>query len=77
MRRLARCRKAAVAGDQRLHHRMLRQEGLQQHPARRLGAAGAAGDLVQQLEGALGRAQIAAGQAEIGIDHADQGQIGK
>ena len=67
----------AVAGDQRLHHRMLRHVGLEQRPARPLGAAGAAGDLMEQLEGPLGGAQIAAVQAEIGIDHADQGQVGK
>src|SRR6185437_13917404 len=39
-----------------------------------LGAAGAAGDLVEELKGPLGRAQIAAGEAEIGIDYADQRQ---
>ena len=33
-------------------------------------AAGAAGDLVEQLVGALGGAQVAAVQAEIGVDHA-------
>ena len=37
-------------------------------------APGAAGDLLDLLEGALGGAQVSAGQAEIGIDHADQGQ---
>ena len=40
-------------------------------------AAGAAGDLVEQLEGALGGAQVAAVQAEIGIDHGDQGEVGE
>ena len=46
----------------------------------RLGAArapGAAGDLGQELEGALGRAHVAEGEAEIGVDHADQGEIGE
>src|SRR6266446_6160035 len=37
-------------------------------------AAGSAADLMQQLIGPLGGAQIAAGKPEIGIDHADQGQ---
>ena len=56
---------------------MLGQVGLEQHPPRSLAPPGAARDLVEQLEGALGRAQIAALEAEIGIDHADQGQHGK
>ena len=38
------------------------------------GAAGAARHLMQQLVGALGRAQVAALETEIGIHHADQGQ---
>ena len=73
--RLAGHEAVEVARDQRLHHRMLGREGLQQHPPRRLGAAGAAGDLVQQLHRALGGAQIAAGEAEIGVHHADQRQM--
>ena len=40
-------------------------------------AAGAAGDLLDLLEAALGRAKVAAGQAEVGIDHADQSQVGE
>ena len=35
------------------------------------------GDLLDLLEAALGRAQVAAGKAEVGIDHADQGQVGE
>ena len=35
-------------------------------------AAGAADDLMQELERALGRARIAVGEAEIGVDDADQ-----
>ena len=42
-----------------------------------VGPAGAARHLVQELIGALGRAQVAALEAEIGIDHADQGQHGE
>ena len=51
--------------------------GLDQDASGLLAAAGAAGDLHDLLEAALGRAQIAAGQAEIGIDHSDQGQVGE
>ena len=40
-------------------------------------APGAAGDLVEQLEGALGGAQVAAAEAEIGVDHADQREVGE
>ena len=36
-----------------------------------------AAELVEKLEGAFGRAQVAAVQAEIGIDHRDQGEVGK
>ena len=46
--------------------------GLDQYPARLVAAAGAAGDLLDLLEASLGGAQIAARQAEVGIDHADQ-----
>ena len=35
-------------------------------------AAGAADHLVQELKGALGRARVAVGEAEIGIDDADE-----
>ena len=38
---------------------------------------GAANDLMQQLEGAFGRARIAVGQTEIGVDDADQVELGK
>ena len=51
--------------------------GLDQHFARLGPAPGAPGDLRDLLEGALGRAQVAAFEAEIGIDHADQRQVGE
>ena len=51
--------------------------GLDEHAARLVAAPGAAGDLLDLLEAALGRAQVAAGEAEVGIDHADQGQVGE
>ena len=67
----------AVAGHQGLHHRMVRarRSAAERGPGR--SAAGAAGHLMQELIGALGRAQVAAVEAEIGIDHADQGQHGE
>ena len=51
--------------------------GLDQHPPGFVAAAGAPGDLLDLLEAALGGAKVAAGQAEIGIDHADQGEVGE
>ena len=63
----------AVAGGQCFHDRLVRHPGLDQHPALVLGAAGPPADLVQQLIGPLGSAQIAAREPEIGVDYADQG----
>src|SRR5712691_4325025 len=40
-------------------------------------APGAADDLMQQLEGAFGGARIAIRQAEIGVDDADQIELGE
>ena len=51
--------------------------GLQKAVAAAGFAAGAAGDLVQQLEGALGGARVAVVEAEIGIDDADQVELGE
>ncbi len=51
--------------------------GLDQHFARLGPASRAPGDLRDLLVGPLGRAQIAAFEAEIGIDHAHQRQFGK
>jgi hypothetical protein len=56
---------------------MFRLEGLDQAEALLAGAAGAAGDLAEQLECAFGGARIAIGEAEIGIDHADQRHVRK
>ena len=39
-----------------------------------LAASGPAGRLAQQLEGALGGARIGVGEADVGVDHADEGQ---
>ncbi len=62
----------AVAGDQRPHHGMLRLMGLQEADAAALLAAGAAGDLMQQLKRPLRRARIAVRQAKVRIDNTDQ-----
>jgi hypothetical protein len=56
---------------------MVGLEGLQQAEALLSGTAGAAGHLAEQLERALGGARIAVGQAEIGVDDADQGHVGE
>ena len=40
-------------------------------------AAGASGHLPKELEGALGRAGIGVGETDVGVDHADQGQMRK
>ena len=69
---LLRIKRFAVAGNQRAHHRMLRLMRLQEAVAAPLFAPGAARDLMQQLECALGRARIAIGETEIGIDNADE-----
>ena len=64
-----------VARDDRLHHRMVGLVGLQQAAALLAGAPGAARHLAEQLEGALGGARVAIGEAEIGIDDADQRHV--
>ena len=66
----------AVAGDDGLHDRVLRQMRL--HEAGALGqrAAGAARDLVQELEGALAGPRVGAlRQAEVAVDDADGREI--
>ena len=66
-----------VTADQRLHHRMLRAERLQQHLARRFRPPGPARNLMQQLHRPLRCAQIAARQAQVGIHHPHQRQMRK
>ena len=51
--------------------------GLDEDPARLVPAARAAGNLLDLLEAALGGAKVAAGESEIGVHHADQGEVGK
>ena len=66
-----------VAAEERLHDGMLRAEGLQQDAARCLSTAGAAGDLVEELDGALRRPQVAAGEAQVSVNDANQRQVRK
>src|ERR1700733_3522647 len=61
-----------VLRHQGAHHRMVGLSGLQEAAADAGIAAGAADDLMQQLEGALGGARVAVAQAQIAIDHADE-----
>ena len=51
--------------------------GLDEDVAGLLAAPGAARDLADLLEAPLGGAQVAAREAEVGIDHADQGELGE
>ena len=67
----------SIARDQRGDDRRVGIVGLDEHAAGLVAAAGAAGDLLDLLEAALGGAQVAAGEAEVGIDHADQGEVGE
>ncbi len=62
-----------VAGDDCLHHRMLRLKGLQQTKALAPGATCTTGHLREQLKGSLRRARVAIRQPDIGIDDPDQG----
>src|SRR5262249_3637592 len=62
----------AVAGDERLHHRMFALMGLQIADAAALVAASAADHLAQELPGALGGARIAIEKAQVRIDDPDQ-----
>jgi hypothetical protein len=55
---------------------VLRLVGLQQAKAAALLAPGAAYHLMEQLERALDGARVAVGQAEIGVDDADQIELG-
>src|SRR6266702_3423207 len=69
---LAVVERLAVAGDQRLHHGMVRLVRLEIADAAALLASGAADHLVEQLPGAFRGARIAIAQAQIRVDHADQ-----
>jgi hypothetical protein len=58
------------------HRGVIGLEGLKDDCPRTVGTACAAGDLREQLEGALGSAEIWEGEALIGKGHADQGNPG-
>ena len=51
--------------------------GLDKHSSRLVAAPGAAGDLLDLLEAAFSRAQVASLQAQVGVDHADEREIGE
>ena len=51
--------------------------GLDEHAPGLVAAPGAPRDLLDLLEAALGGAQVAALQPEVGIDHADQREVGE
>src|SRR5947209_969648 len=57
--------------------RMFPSKGLDQHLAAVWTTACPAGDLGQQLKGAFGGPEIRNVQADVGIDDADKGDIGK
>jgi len=56
---------------------MIRRKTLQQNAAGVFRPAGAARHLMEKLHGALRRAQITAGKAEISIHDANQREVGK
>ena len=66
-----------VAVEQGLHDGMLGLIGLNERGARLVPAAGSPRHLLEQLEGALRGARIAASEPEIRIDDADQRQMWK
>ena len=75
--RLALQKRIAVARNQRLQNRMIGHVGLQERPPARSFAASATGNLRQHLIGALGGAQIAIAQPQIGVDHTDKTELGE
>ena len=58
-----------------LDRRMKRRERLHEHLALDIAAAGATGDLREQLEGALARAEIRLMQREVGVNDADERHV--
>ena len=72
--RLLRVEPFRVARNQRRDHRMVGLPGLQQGVALAFGPSGPPGRLAQELEGALGGARIGVGEADVGVDDADEGQ---
>src|SRR5579862_5515625 len=56
----------------KLHSVVILKIRLQNHFSRRLPASGSAGNLRQQLKGALGRAEIGKAQCTVGANHTNQ-----
>ena len=67
----------AIPAGERGDDRRVGLVGLDEHAPRLVPAPGPAGHLHDLLEGPLGRAQVAARQPEVGVDHSDQGQVRK
>src|SRR5258705_518408 len=67
----------AVSPDQALHDRMVGLVGLQEPVAAASLASGPPRHLMQELERALGRARVAVAHAEVGVDDADQVELGE
>lgn len=65
----------AVTGDDGVHHGMIGQVGLDEATATDLLAAGAAGDLVEELEGAFAGTRISLAETEVTIDDADSCKV--
>ena len=61
----------------RLDGGVFRRAGLHQHLARHLAAARPPRDLRQQLVGAFGRSEVGQVQRHVGIEHADQRDVGE
>ena len=67
----------AVLRDQRAHHRVFGLVGLEIAAADAGVAAGAADHLMQELEGALGGTRVAVVEAQVGVDDADEVELGE
>ena len=66
-----------IARDQRADDGMVGLEGLDKPTPRPVAATGATGHLLEELERAFGRARIAGGETDVGVDDADQRQMRK
>ena len=66
-----------IVAARELDRRMKRRERLHEHLALHVAATGAAGNLREQLEGALARAKIRLMQREVGVNDADQRDVRK
>ena len=75
LRRLARHERREVALDQSLHHRVLGRKGLQEHQPGSLRPPGAPRHLMQQLNRPFRPPRKAAGEPQVGVDHADQREM--